>query len=455
MPTNTPQARDAGKTGRIGMTSSRGALDDGGQASTADPAPARDDRVRTAPKRVAYIMSRFPKITETFVLYEMLELERRGFDVGIYPLLKVDETVTHPEVREVMPRVRYTPFISVAIIRANLRFIFRRPRRYWRMLRRIVAGTIGNPGFFGKALLVMPKSVLFAYEIESKGYSHVHAHFATHPTVAAMIVNLLTGIPYSFTAHGSDIHKNQHMLGEKIRSAAFVVTISNYNVRFLVKKLGDDVAEKIRVVHCGVDTESFSIAPHSKDTGPFAILCVASFREVKGHRYLLDACRILDERGIPFVCNLVGDGSLRKQIEKRIVENGLQGKVVLHGARERPYIIELMRNSHVAVLTSIRGSSGNREGIPVTLMEAMAAGLPVVSSQLSGIPELVETNVTGLLTPPGDSLAIADALESLFRSPDTRRDMGLAGRQKVSDQFEQQTTVAELAALIEQSIGSG
>lgn len=403
-------------------------------------------------KRVAYIMSRFPKITETFVLYEILELKRRGFRVGIYPLLRQDETVAHPEVRDVMSDVRYTPFVSVPIVRANLAYLIGRPRRYMRMLRRILLGTMGNPAFFLRALSILPKSVLFAYEIEANEYSHVHAHFATHPTVAAMIVNLLTGIPYSFTAHGSDIHKNQHMLKEKVSDASFVVTISEYNVRFLAEKIGAEAAKRICVVHCGVDTQSFVMRHDSGSSETFRILCVASFREVKGHKYLIDACRILQQRGVPFVCNLVGDGKLRKQIERQIAASDLDEKVVLHGARERPYIIDLMQDTDVAVLTSVKGSSGNREGIPVNLMEAMASGLPVVSSQLSGIPELVEADVTGILAPPRDSVAIADALESLYRDPSRRRAMGQAGRQKVIKDFDQQATVAQLATLFEKSI---
>jgi len=402
-------------------------------------------------RKIAYIMSRFPKITETFVLYEILELERRGYVVGIYPLLRQDETVMHPEVEQVMPRVRYTPILSLPILRANLYYLLRRPGRYLRMLVRILAGTAGNPAFFVRALLILPKSVLFAREIEAGGYGHVHAHFATHPTVAAMIVNLLTGIPFSFTAHGSDIHKNQHMLGRKIRDAAFVVTISRYNVGFMQESVGFDITDKIRVVHCGVDTRAFSMPARDNASGPLKILCVASFREVKGHRYLIDACRILEERGIPFVCHLVGDGPFRERIEQQIAACNLGDRIILHGARERPFIIGLMQSSDVAILTSIKGSSGNREGIPVTLMEAMATGLPVVSSQLSGIPELVAAGETGLLAPPGDSEAIAAALETLYHDPARRKSMGEAGRRKVIAEFDQDQTVAELADLFERS----
>lgn len=397
--------------------------------------------------KIAYIMSRFPKITETFVLHEALELQNHGFDVSVFPLIKERTTVQHPKVQLLLPHVRFLPFMSFEILASNLRFILQRPLKYVQALTTVLAGTIGHPSFFIKTLIIFPKSVRIAEEIEQRRVEHVHAHFATHPTVAAMIVHYLTGIPYSFTGHGSDIHKYQHMLGKKISEAAFVVTISDYNVGFLAKRLGSRITEKLHVIRCGVDTGVFTAQRSDSCSDEFQILCVASFREVKGHKYLLEACRLLAERSVPFKCHLVGDGKLRPEIEAQIAKLELTGHVVVHGALAQPQVIAMMQEADVAVLTSIIARAGNREGIPVTLMEAMASGLPVVSSRLSGIPELVDDGLTGILVAPKDSTGIADALERLSKDPDLRRRMGLLGRDRVLQHFDQQVCVRQLAEL--------
>jgi glycosyltransferase involved in cell wall biosynthesis len=398
--------------------------------------------------RIAYMMSRFPRITETFILFEIVELIRQGLDIRVYPLLREQDTVQHPDAEDLMARVQYLPFLSPAILGANLSYLLRRPRVYLRMLAEVVIGTFRSANFFFGTLGILPKTVRFAYLMERDGIEHIHAHFATHPALAALIIHRLTGIPFSFTAHGSDIHIDQSLLGPKIVASAFTVMISDYNQQFVLDHTRADLAPKMRIVRCGVDPDVFTERSGDRDPhAPFQILCVASFRDVKGHRYLIEACARLQERGLPFTCHLVGDGPLRATIEKQVRRLRLQDRITLHGSQSRPDVVRRMQSADVVVLPSILAPRGNREGIPVTLMEAMACGLPVVSSRLSGIPELVKHRETGLLTEPTDSVAIADALQQLAEDPTLCRSLGKAGRAWVQDAFDFRTNTTALATL--------
>jgi len=398
------------------------------------------------------VMSRFPKLTETFVLYEILALEKLGIEVQIYPLLRERQAVSHPEVDKLLPRVRFLPFLSLPIVRAHLHFLRRKPAEYLGVLWDVLRGTWGSANFFFGALGIFPKVVRFAYEIQKGGIGHIHCHFASHPALAGFIIHRLTGIPFSFTAHGSDLHVERRFLNQKVKEAAFVVTVSAYNKELIVRECGEDVREKIHVIHCGVDPEVFRPLPQRMKDGPPRILCVASFEEVKGHAYLVEACRLLRARGTQFVCDFVGDGPLRRTVENQIKQANLESVIRVHGARSRPEIARMMAEADIMVLPSVPTRSGKREGIPVVLMEAMASELPVVSSELSGIPELVDNGRTGLLTPPRDVSALADALQTLLQNAELRFQMGRLGREKVFWEFNLHRSAETLSKLFPQQV---
>jgi len=423
-----------------------------GTAGLGHPAGGDAAQGATTPRPVAYVMSRFPKLTETFVLYEIAALEAKGVPVEVYPLLREHQARLHPEAQAWLNRAHFHPFLSKRILKAQLHFLREDAGLYLGLLADVLRRTWGSRNFFLGALGVFPKSVLFAYEMQKKGVRHLHAHFANHPAVAAFIVGRLTGIPYSFTAHGSDLHVERRMLDAKVDESAFAVTVSEYNRELMVETCGEHARGKIHVIHCGVSADVFggsADGQHGRSRGGgFNLACVASFEPVKGHEHLIEACRILYDRGVDFRCHLIGEGPLRAQTEAAVRRAGLQDRIRFHGGLVRPEVVRLLSLMDAAVLASQPTANGKREGIPVALMEAMASGLPVVSSQLSGIPELVENGREGLLVPPADPEALAAALERLAGDPELRRRMGSAGREKVRRAFDLERSAEALLELL-------
>jgi colanic acid/amylovoran biosynthesis glycosyltransferase len=286
-------------------------------------------------------------------------------------------------------------------------------------------------------------------EMENLEIQHVHAHFATHPAVAGLVIKRLTGIPYSFTVHGSDLHVERRMLCKKIEAASFAVAVSLYNKGVMVRECGQRVFDKIHVVHCGVDTKFWRATNNTSSRQNLHLVCVASFEEVKGHTVLVEACKNLAERGVGFTCHLVGEGPLKQAIEELIADHNLGKQIRLHGALPRTGVRDLLADADVFVLASVPTSEGKREGIPVVLMEAMSCGLPVVASDLSGIPELVLNQVCGILVPPADARRLADALEALYKDPELRTKMGRVGRERIVDEFSLSKNALRLLELFE------
>ena len=427
--------------------------------ATARSLARRADGVREAPAAaagdpggrppvVAHVMSRFPKVSETFVLDEILELRRQGVRVEVHPLLRERQPVTHPEAEAVVAAAHFLPFVSGAILASNLRALRREPARYLRTVRDVLVGTAGSPNFLVGALGILPKTVHMARMLQDEGVTHVHCHFATHPAVAGFVVHRLTGIPYSFVAHGSDLHVDRHMLATKVAEAAFVVAISTYNQQVIRDEVPADLHDRVHVVHCGVDTARFRPAGETAHEVP-VLLCIGTLHEVKGQHVLVEACARLRDRGVAFRCVLVGEGPDAGPLRARIGALSLDEHVVLTGALPRDDVITRLAQADVVVAPSVPTPQGKREGIPVVLMEAMAMARPVVASRLSGIPELVDDGRSGLLVPPGDVDALAAAIAEVLVDPGRRRRMGAAGRARVVEEFDLVHSVAVLRGLID------
>jgi glycosyltransferase involved in cell wall biosynthesis len=396
---------------------------------------------------LAYIVSGFPTLTETFVLYEMVAMEELGVRIELYPLRRLRNTVNHSETEKWIHRAHFRPFLSVPILRAQWQVIRRAPGAYFKLWAEVLRGTWGSLNFFLGAIAIFPKAVLFAEEMKERGVTHIHAQFANHPAVAAFIAHRLTGIPFSFTARGTDVQVDRHMLKEKLDASEFAIAVASYNKKIMAQECGPDAHDKIHVIYGGIDVERLTPSLRSRSTGPFRILCVARFEEVKGHRYLVEACRLLRERGVAFECRLVGDGPLLSTIEKQIKRVGLSSEVRLLGGSTYQEVIQELRRADVVVSPAVPTANGKREGIPNVLKEAMACGVPVVASAVGGIPELVENGETGILVAPRDAVLLADTLKRLSDDPALRSRLGRSGRVKVVREFNLKVSTAKRAKL--------
>jgi len=432
-------------------------------------------------------MSRFPKLTETFVLDEILALEARGVRVEIFPLWREREEVVHPAARAATERAHFLPTLDLGILRDNLAALRTAPGVWAATLRTLIWSNRGSLRYLAAALAVFPKAVSFARRMQTIGVHHVHAHFASHPAAAAFVVGRIAGLPWSFTAHGSDLHREQAMLAEKVAEADFVVTISDYNRRFILERVGARWADRIRVIHCGVGSEFLDpadegtgvghrhrlpepggtaspsaspsvaseaagtpeapAAPATSGTAEAALelVCIGTLHEVKGQTFLLEAGAGLTRRGVDWRLHLVGDGPDRATLVRRAEALGVGERVRFHGALDRAGVRAVLSRAHVAIAPSVPTRDGRREGIPVVLMEAAALGLPLVASRLSGIPELVRHEQTGLLVTPGDASEIEAALARMADEPDLRRRLGRAARSLVEREFRLEENVARLS----------
>jgi glycosyltransferase involved in cell wall biosynthesis len=402
--------------------------------------------------KIAYLMSRFPHLPETFILREMIELERQGWQVLLYSLIFQNQSVVHKEAKNWLVRANRFPWFSYDIFKANLRFAINHPRKYFYTLGQIFRSNFASPKFLVRALVLFPKSVKMAEKMQSEGVQHMHAHYATHPTLVAWIINRLTGINYSVTVHAHDIFVDRSMLDVKLRDAAFIVSISQYNLEFLVRHLGNWVREKTHVIHCGVQPGLYAESAGKKNSARFDIVSIGSLQPYKGMQHLVMACAMLRTREIPVYCRIVGEGDERPMLERLIAQHDLSQCVELLGARDQAAVASVLGEAQVYVQPSVITPSGKMEGIPVSIMEAFASGIPVVASQISGIPELVVPNETGYLVPPGDVKVLADALEHIYHNPAEANSLAKAGQEKVLHEFELGANVQELSLLFQQAL---
>lgn len=332
------------------------------------------------PRRIAYVVRVFPKLSESFITSELAELRRRGIEVRIL------------SVRPPLEEMRHEVFEAAGL---HERTVYDRDE--------------------------------FSNVLRSFKPDLLHAHFATRATAVAQRLAAELNIPFTFTAHRYDIYdKPPTDFAKRAADARAVVTVSRANLEHIVKNFGVP-AEKIHVIPCGVDTKRFR--PNGQPTGTPEIVCVARLAQCKNQRLLLEACALLQARGTKFRCVLVGDGPYRDELNSFRKLLGLASCVEMVGAAEQNEVLRWWQRATIAVLSS------ESEGMPVTLMEAGACGVPVVATAVGGVPEFIVDGVTGIVTPAGSASALAEALERLLGNTDMAMRMGAAGRRRVKDQF--------------------
>jgi glycosyltransferase involved in cell wall biosynthesis len=345
------------------------------------------------PSRVAYVVNTFPKFSETFIAGELAGLRERGVDVRILSLNPPGDGPQHAIVASAGLLERTTYAVS----------------EFRPLLDR-----------FRPAL--------------------IHAHFATEPTEVARRLAAEIGVPFTFTAHGYDVYRRPPAdFADRAAAAAAVVTVSDANRSYIEDTFGVP-ASRVHVIPCGIDTTWFTPARETAGDAPI-VVCVARLNPVKQLDVLIRACGMLRDRHVAFTCAIVGDGPDRSALESLRAELDLNGAVALVGAVEQAGVRDWWRRASVAVLSS------RSEGMPVCLMEAAACGVPAVAPDVGGIGELIEDGVTGIVTPPNDPVALANALQRLLSDADLRGSMRGAARRRAEARFSRRRQIDSLSAI--------
>jgi colanic acid/amylovoran biosynthesis glycosyltransferase len=397
--------------------------------------------------KVAYFLLRFPYLTETFILREMIFLRKLGLDVHVFTMAPPRPTPIHRQVQEMMPYVHDSPFLlSGKLILAQLYFLFHSPIKYVRALFRAVWQTWPEPAALLRALAIFPKSVYFAKQIQELKIDHIHAHFVWVNGVAAQIAADLTGITFSLHPHAWGLFmRNQESVRRQLELADGVITVSEYHRQYIADLCPRWSPEDIRIVHYGLDPTEFTPAHVPPEDNMMRILSVGSLFEKKGHKYLIDACAQLVEKGYMFYCPIVGGGPLQSTLQAHIERCHLQNHVSLLGVKKQEEVRDLYRHSDIFVLACVVAQDGDRDGMPNVLLEAMAMQIPLVTTPVTGIPELIHDGQTGLLVPERDANALAGAIEQLINDQALRHKLGQQGRQAVLADFDIRQTAAQLA----------
>ena len=398
--------------------------------------------------RIAYLVSRFPQTSETFIVRELDALRLRGtFDLELYSLFPSPDTVHHEVAR------RWTAMLRRPDLRAGIGGLLwalrRRPRALLDVVSTVLREHRRRPRILVRAVITLVLACAHARHIAGNpAISHIHAHYATYPALAAWICHRLADVGYSFTAHAHDLYVDDSMLRTKVSDARFVVTIARFNEEILSGLNASGTP--IKVVHCGIDLSRYRFRERTiPRSGPVTVLCVASLQEYKGHRFLLEALATGGPQTSRIRLDLIGAGHLETQLRQQAASLGLTDRVRFLGARDEAYVAQALADADLFVLPSVIARDGQMEGLPVALMEALASGVPTVSTELSGIPEIIVNEVTGLLAAAGDSAALADALESMMTDPDLAQRCTRRGRSLVEQEFDLDRNVGTLADLFE------
>ena len=402
------------------------------------------DEFRPDGRPIGLLVKIYPKLSETFILEEILGLERLGQRLHIFALAPPTDAIHHDAVARVRASVTYLPLPAPAtagrFLRAHLRLFAAAPLRYVRALRAALARDGGFTDFLRAGWLVR--------HLQRSGIGHLHTHFISRPADIGELVSRL-GLPFSISAHAKDIYLSDPAdLARKLRQARFTVTCTEYNRRTLARHAPDAVVQ--RMYH-GVDLDRFSPRLREEPSDPPLILAVGRLREKKGFDTLIEAARLLRDAGVAFRCEIVGYGEEHARLDGLIDAAGLRGRVMLAGKLPRDEVIARYARATVFVQPSRIGQDGDRDGIPNVLLEAMAMQVAVISTVVSGIPELVRDGETGLLVEPDHPASLAQAIRRLLGDADLRARLGEAARAAVTEGFDNDRNLRLLRQLLENS----
>ncbi|MDO4636250.1 MAG: glycosyltransferase [Lautropia sp.] len=402
----------------------------------------------TAPScRILYLVSLFPCWSETFIVREIHALQRQGADIRIVSLKPHSEPMVQPDAQCLLDQVIYPPASLTRRLAVALPQILLHPcqsaAELWPLLRSLWR----KPAELAKSMISWWRTLAVLPEVRHFAPDHIHAHWATYPSTAARILAGRLGCPWSFTGHAHDIFIHDHDLGAKLQQAAFSVTISEFNRRRLASHLSAQQQDQLSVIHCGVLPADIPFVTQGRSDHD--LVGVGRLDPIKGFIHLIQACQRLSQQGIRFHCDIIGEGPLRDELTQAIDQAGLTGQVVLTGALPQQEVRQRISQATLFVLPSVQLSDGNADGIPVALMEAMASGATVISTRVSGIPELVQHDSNGVLVEPGQADELASAIAGLLNDAPRRARLALAARATILKDFDVDIEAAKLLTRIQ------
>jgi glycosyltransferase involved in cell wall biosynthesis len=394
--------------------------------------------------RLGYLYSRYPVTSQTFCDAEMLALERLGIELEIGSIYPPLTSLRHEHISRLRAPIHYAP-----------------PQQILRIWEKKAKTTGKWPGElvdlherkYGRGIKAQQRArnaLYFADLFRRNGVNHFHVHFANRAAHTAIFLKEISGIPFSVTAHGQDFMKdlgNDDLLREICAAAAFVAAETDYSRDLLCQRCPDS-AVKIYRVYNGIDLERFPPLHSARINQTPKIISIGRLVSFKGFEQLIDACAELARRGIDFTCQIIGDGPLRDDLQKKIDILNLSPRINLLGSLSQETVLEKLQSADIFALASVTDAQGASDVFPTVILEAMAAARPVVSTRLAGIPESVMHGETGLLVSPGDTSVLSRALEQLIRNPELRACYGRAGRARIEQHFRIEQTVAPLLQLL-------
>ena len=402
--------------------------------------------------RIGYVLKKFPRLSETFVLNEILHQEKLGANVHVFSRRIPDDELRHPEFARL--RATIEPVNAQNDTSPWLELFGSSPEsgllleRFGQLVRELAGFNHPRmPGLFAEALTIVRRC-------RELSIQHNHAHFATDSAIVTMLVHDLGGPSYSVTAHAKDIYRstvNPLLLSRIVERSAFTVTVCDANVAHLNGILSPAARARVRRLYNGIDLESFVPRAVSRDENH--VLCVGRLVEKKGFIVLVDALAILRDAGVPFDATFVGEGEDRTVIEARIAELGLSDRITLVGAQDQERVREYLARATVMCLPCRIGEDGNRDALPTTLIESQAMGLPCVSTPVTGIPEILAHGNAGVIVPENDVQATAHALRDLLANRDRRTRIAEAGRRQVARLFDARRSAETLEGWFETAVG--
>jgi len=409
--------------------------------------------------RVGIIISMFPELHETFILRELVALERRGMRFDVYSLQFPRDPITLDDaLRLSEQRTHYSKLFTVQTCGALLKSVLTRPVQLTKAISQVVWFGRDRPMDIIKNLAVLPITLHFGQLGRANGVTHWHGHWANIPTTACWYLQQVYGESWSAAIHGEDIFSANRFLQHKLNGAKFCAVCSGYFCKHLKNEMQLDSPDKIHLNYHGLDPRVTQRAvPENRNSenaaASLSVVSIGRLVPTKGHDVLIKACAQLVQQGISITVNLIGSGPLDKELRELTASLGVEANVKFSGALGFEQVLQTLEHADVFALAPRLIPGQPPDGIPNVIAEAMALGVPVVTTRVSAIPELIIDKETGLLVEVDDVDAFAAAIASIHESPQSAQQYREAARARVAQMFNQDSNIDDLLALFDQYVG--